>query len=615
MSSIIFNIVWGLCSVHAAASADVSSEYLTRAFDAAITELQGQPEWFHNLRTRHNYSSALQISTCTANATKWIYPEPKGRLKTILDTGVIKVAGVQWAKSYVDYVTNPDSPTGFWVDYLAQIIAQVAANYETSITIQRVYYANSNLVNEAVYNGTEVDMSEPYYYLGGFHGNRPRIEAFSFSCVTAGLASMFYVKAGSGITATDELLTAMATGNKKVGFIGAGNFHSVSTLLPADVEPVYETNGTRMREMVISGDLVAGYLSEGTPGQDSEVVRFETGIISPRVSLFPKDKPISCRDDGVLTDVEIAEQDLNSDHLKSAVDTAITELTGQTDWFINLRTKYNFTAALQVLTCTADPEKWRYPPADEVTGFLAKVLRTGVVRVGGVQWAQPGVADYKTNPENPVGFYVDYLAQIMAKISANYNKPIAIERVYFENSDLCTAAVDKGTVDMSEPWYYLGGFVDTRPRIEAFSFSCVVAATASLFTVKADSGITNTDQLLAAMATGNKKVGFIAAANFHTVSSKLPSNVEPQYILDGDEVIRAMIISGELVAGYNGEGVPGLDGEILRFETGIVSPRVALFRNDHAVLCPEAPKAFSAAPPMAPVGFFAIMSLVAAVVF
>lgn len=273
-----------------------SSHELSMAVDAAIMQLQGQKGWFHQLRSTSGYSSALGVYSCTPDDEKWIYPAAataKGLLSRVLSTGVLKVAGVQWSKANAaDYKTDPLNPTGFWPDYMNAIASKISAHYGKTITVERVYYANSALVVAAVEAGEEVDMSEPYYYISGFHQNEPRIESLAFSCVTAGLASKFFTKAGAGLTTTDLLWDKIVAGpNRAVGFIGKGNYDAVSALLPDTTSPSYVTNSSDMVANVRSGSLVAGYLSEGTGGLDpSEFDLFDTGIISPRVSLFRKDK-------------------------------------------------------------------------------------------------------------------------------------------------------------------------------------------------------------------------------------------------------------------------------------------------------------------------------------
>ena len=153
---------------------------------------------------------------------------------------------------------------------------KLSDHYGKTIKVKRNYYETdpnglgaSQKVNFAVADGTD-DMSEPYYYLSGSHDGMPRIESLAFSCVTAGLESFFFTKADSGIASTDALFTALNTGNNKaVGFIGSGNYDSVSHLLPTDVTVTLVTNASVMEASVKSGALVAGYNSEGTTSDDA----------------------------------------------------------------------------------------------------------------------------------------------------------------------------------------------------------------------------------------------------------------------------------------------------------------------------------------------------------
>ena len=85
--------------------------------------------------------------------------------------------------------------------------------------------------------------------------------------------------------------------NRAVGFIGQGNYDAVSALLPADTTPVFVTNASEMDANVLSGALVAGYISEGEPEDADAFDTFETGIISPRVALFRKTKLVCTADD------------------------------------------------------------------------------------------------------------------------------------------------------------------------------------------------------------------------------------------------------------------------------------------------------------------------------
>jgi len=284
------------------------SDHLQMAVDAALMELQGTSGWFHELRSTNGFNSALSVSSCTADATKWTYPtevEATGLLKRVLESGELKVAGVQWSiPGVADYKTDPDSPTGFWPEYLTAIAEKLSTHYGKTITVARTYYPTSVLVIAAVAAGEDVDMSEPYYYISGFHNDVPRIESLDFSCITAAVASKFFTLKGEGITTTDELYDEITKGpNRAVGFIGKGNYDAVSALLPSTTSPSYVTNNTDMEANVLSGALVGGYISESEVSDASLFDTFETGIISPRVALFRKtDKEctadeVECTDD------------------------------------------------------------------------------------------------------------------------------------------------------------------------------------------------------------------------------------------------------------------------------------------------------------------------------
>jgi hypothetical protein len=269
-----------------------SAEELSQAIDAAIMAVLSKPKWFTDLKNTHQYVQAHLVTTCSPSPSKWQWPDKAGAtglLKRVFDSNELKVAGVQWASQIADYVTNGQNPTGYWADYLQAIVAEFNAHYGTSVQIRRIYYPNSVEVGDRVADGT-VDMSEPYYYLGGFHGGKPRIESLHFSCVTAGTAGIFIVKSDARIATLDALNSAIASGgNKKIGFIGQGNYDSVKDILDDTAVPVFETDGVTLANQVADGTLIAGYVSEGAPPDSSRFMEISTGIISPRAALFKKD--------------------------------------------------------------------------------------------------------------------------------------------------------------------------------------------------------------------------------------------------------------------------------------------------------------------------------------
>jgi len=115
------------------------------------------------------------------------------------------------------------------------------------------------MVTNEVMRGEEVDVSEPYYYINGFNDNQPRIEVMDFSCVTLGSLGHFFTKKGSGITTIDGLVAAISavgenslTG-RQVGFIGDGNWHSNSDLLPSNTVAQLDLQDQDQLEAAVSG--------------------------------------------------------------------------------------------------------------------------------------------------------------------------------------------------------------------------------------------------------------------------------------------------------------------------------------------------------------------------
>lgn len=275
------------------------ADQLSQVVDAAITRLAGRGTWWNDQKIKHGFMNALQVFTCTPDDTKWTWPnaaDATGLLKEVLDTSTLKVAGVEWNQAGVaNYKVDP--PTGFWPEYLTEMVGEISTHYNKTIAIERKYYANSGLVVDAVADGREVHMSEPYYYVAGFHNNAPRIEALHSSCVTVGTQGNFIVKVDSGITTLEQLYQQISTGAiKDVGFIDKGNADSVSSILPTNT--FYKssiTNGTQLADQVFNGQIIAGYVSEGSPPEPERFRMIPTGIVAPRVVLFRKDEP-TCAD-------------------------------------------------------------------------------------------------------------------------------------------------------------------------------------------------------------------------------------------------------------------------------------------------------------------------------
>ena len=177
-----------------------------------------------------------------------------------------------------------------------EIVQTLNAHYKAEIKLVRYYWATiggvsgSVAVNFAVADGT-VDVSEPYYKLGGFHDNTPRIESLAFSCVTAGTESIFYTRADSNITDTNSLFAAIKTGPlKAVGFIGEGNYNTVSHLLPDEVSPQYQTISD-MEANVLNDALIAGHNAENMPPNPVSAPSYHQIRLGPQPTFPPPTHP------------------------------------------------------------------------------------------------------------------------------------------------------------------------------------------------------------------------------------------------------------------------------------------------------------------------------------
>jgi len=275
------------------------------------------------LRLSTGFQHAIEVTSCTPQDSMWSWPSEEtadGLLARVLSTGKLRVAGVQWTHpgGAADYTTNPSAPTGFWPEYMSAIAKSMSTHYGKQIDVERVYYETSDLVTKAVAEGIEVEMSEPYYYLGGFYDDKPRIEALHFSCITVAVASAFSSTEASGIKSMDDLYEKISQGPiRKIGFIGEGNYDSVSHLLPANVDPVYEREQTNLDDLLDGGIILAYYISEsgGPSSASAGRVIYETGVISPRVALFRPDSQDECVHSNALKAVQEGDECVDTSFL------------------------------------------------------------------------------------------------------------------------------------------------------------------------------------------------------------------------------------------------------------------------------------------------------------
>lgn len=95
---------------------ELNSSDLSRAIDAAITSLMGEPGWLLQKKVQSGYTHALDIYSCTPDKDKWHYPraeEATGLLKRVIDSGELRVAGVKVRKrGPLRHMPDHEHPTG-----------------------------------------------------------------------------------------------------------------------------------------------------------------------------------------------------------------------------------------------------------------------------------------------------------------------------------------------------------------------------------------------------------------------------------------------------------------------------------------------------------------------
>jgi hypothetical protein len=302
---------------------DTCSADLVRAVDSAIAHLHGTPSYFANLAAgsgksvastdyTHNASTTmLGAFTCSpsTNDDVWTWPveflteADGGLLKRVLEGEEIRVAST---KEMAAYTTGPDTPVHFWASYLQDIVDKLSQHYKSGpskIKLTRVYYDSMDIMYQKVAEGKEVEMSEPFYALSGFSENQSYRQSLDFSCVTAGTESYFYVKNGSNITSVDELSAAIAgaSAQPKIGFTKLHDYKAVASLFPSPVDAI-DPVLTKLMAAVTNGTYLSGYLSaEALAGRNpADVLNtaafdyFPSGLVNPRVILFPKDQNQAC---------------------------------------------------------------------------------------------------------------------------------------------------------------------------------------------------------------------------------------------------------------------------------------------------------------------------------
>lgn len=200
---------------------------------------------------------------------------------------------MQFNTSDGDYFQDP--PVGFWPEYLSAVVDVLNDHYrprgtDPKIKIERKYYDTSDATLAGLEKG-EVYLTEPYYVVGAFYKEQPRIESTRLACTSMGYESSFVVSDASGVSTTTELYDYIMNKapNKKIVTLSTGDFYAAESLLPPNTGNFVVSNYEDVVKAVRNGEAAGGLISGRTSGEG--IHSFKSGIISPRGSMFVKQNP------------------------------------------------------------------------------------------------------------------------------------------------------------------------------------------------------------------------------------------------------------------------------------------------------------------------------------
>jgi len=259
----------------------------------------------------------------------------------------------------------------------------------------------------------------------------------------------------------------------KVGFLSQGNYDSVKSVLPKSTDDggpltvVISQDIAEIEQEVLDGNLAAGLSTSCPDNTNGQFNTFGAGLITPRASFF------TIGDESSPTD---------STQLKEAWDAAIIRSIADGD-YETIESQYwesNKFDSVGAFTCSIDVSLFPFPPADQATGLLQKVLSTGVLTMGALgpnNWGYQG--NYLIS--DPTGLWPDYVNKIFDKFNTAYGGNIQLNRVFNESSASVMQYVLDGTADLTEPYWTLSASHDDRARTHLFDLSCTVLGTESCF--------------------------------------------------------------------------------------------------------------------------------------
>jgi hypothetical protein len=278
--------------------------------------------------------------------------------------------------------------------------------------------------------------------------------------------------AAEGIDELNALYDALLiTNTPRLGFTSDREFRAVAHELPrrAEVEEHAETGSV---EQLVKGvkkrRLVAALVHSrhGVAG-DPALNVFSSGLITPRASLLRSNERGTAF----------------ADALNTAVITTIDAGTKQA-----LQANFTPFESHDVPTCAINPLLWSFPSVpseeDEPESTLRDAKARGYIRVGSVGPIDYGIAGNYTDLDHPTGFWPSYLDAILSHLSSRYG--IGYKRVYYGNEWNVTAALEKGEVDITEPYFAVDSSHRTAdgsvlPLYKAFETSCSVLGHQTVF--------------------------------------------------------------------------------------------------------------------------------------
>jgi hypothetical protein len=258
------------------------------------------------------------------------------------------------------------------------------------------------------------------------------------------------VYATQNIGSLNHLNAAITTGPlRKVGFLSAGNFHSVQNELHHQVEPAYYDNTDHLHQAVESGEILAGLVS-GTPKNSSNLNVFGSEQISVRAMLVNP----------------------GEDDLLNALDAALVRIIqrGDVERIAEKNAPYQ---ALAVHSCKPTSSHFTWPALENNT--VIKIAALGPYDWGGTD------GDYTT--EKPfLGFWPDYYNLIEQEFKVQYN--IAFERVWYKTSGQVLDSIANGVTHTTEPYMMMGAAYNDQSRKTAFDMTCITSATQDKYFTK-----------------------------------------------------------------------------------------------------------------------------------